>query len=156
MRVVFTPAAERQIDKLHAYIVEQSSAERADSYIARIIEYCNGLAMFPERGARRDDLLAGLRVVGFERRVTVAFVVTAAAVLIEGISMVGGISRPSSAARRDRQCRKKALLFERRSNDLCELTPKLRQHDAKMKKSFGSFLQKRTASFFPTPADKAA
>jgi len=32
-----------------------------------------------------DDLLPGLRVTGFERRVTIAFVVTEAAVLIEGI-----------------------------------------------------------------------
>ena len=37
------------------------------------------------RGMVRDDLLPGLRVTGFERRVTIAFVVTEAAVLIEGI-----------------------------------------------------------------------
>lgn len=33
----------------------------------------------------RDDLLAALRTVGFERRATIAFVVAADAVLIEGI-----------------------------------------------------------------------
>src|SRR5579863_8586630 len=43
------------------------------------------LRTFPRRGTQRDDLLPGLRVTGFERRVTVAFVVTDAAVLIEGI-----------------------------------------------------------------------
>ena len=32
-----------------------------------------GFANFPERGMRRDDLFLGLRVVGFERRVTIAF-----------------------------------------------------------------------------------
>ncbi len=32
----------------------------------------------------RDDLLPGLRATGFERRVTIAFVVTVDAVLIEG------------------------------------------------------------------------
>jgi len=37
------------------------------------------------RGQKRDDLLTGLRTIGFERRVTIAFVVTANAVLIEGI-----------------------------------------------------------------------
>ena len=42
-------------------------------------------ATFPLRGTQRDDLLPGLRVTGFERRVTIAFVVTADAVLIEGI-----------------------------------------------------------------------
>ena len=29
--------------------------------------------MFPERGTRRDDIASGLRTVGFERRVTIAF-----------------------------------------------------------------------------------
>jgi hypothetical protein len=46
----------------------------------------------------RDDLLSGLRVTGFERRVTIAFIVTAEAVLIEGIfyggpGLRGGVSR---------------------------------------------------------------
>jgi len=33
------------------------------------------LADFPERGMRRDDLKPGLRVLGFRRRVNIAFVV---------------------------------------------------------------------------------
>ena len=85
MRVIFTPLAERQIDSLHRYITEHASEERADGYIGRIVAFCNGFTTFPERGTRRDDLLPGLRVIGFERRVTIAFVVTAEAVLIEGI-----------------------------------------------------------------------
>ncbi len=36
-------------------------------------------------GQVRNDLLEGLRTIGFERRVTIAFVVTADAVLIEGV-----------------------------------------------------------------------
>jgi plasmid stabilization system protein ParE len=43
------------------------------------------LTTFPQRGTRRDDVLPGLQVVGFGRRVTIAFVVTGDAVLIEGI-----------------------------------------------------------------------
>jgi toxin ParE1/3/4 len=85
VRVIFTPRAERQIDGLHAYIAGKASEGRADGYIARIVTFCNGLATFPLRGQKRDDLLSGLRTVGFERRVTIAFVVTANAVLIEGI-----------------------------------------------------------------------
>ena len=57
-------------------------AERAIGYIDRIEEYCRGLALFPERGARRDDLRSGLRVVGFERRALIAFHVSADAVTI--------------------------------------------------------------------------
>lgn len=31
------------------------------------------LATLPKRGTSRDDLLPGLRTIGFERRVTIAF-----------------------------------------------------------------------------------
>ena len=85
MQVIFTPLAERQIDNLHAYITTHANETRADRYIGRIVAFCQGLATFPLRGTKRDDLLAGLRTVGFERRVTIAFVVTADTVLIEGI-----------------------------------------------------------------------
>jgi toxin ParE1/3/4 len=70
---------------LHAYVTERASESRADAYIARIVTFCAGLATFPLRGQKRHDLLAGLRTIGFERRVTIAFAVAADAVLIEGI-----------------------------------------------------------------------
>jgi toxin ParE1/3/4 len=85
VRVLFTPLAERHIDKLHDYITTHSSERRADVFVQRIVAYCNGFTTFPRRGTQRDDLLAGLRVIGFERSVTIAFVVTATTVLIEGI-----------------------------------------------------------------------
>ena len=85
MQVIFTPLAERQIDALHEYITARANEERADRYVGRIVDFCNGFKTFPSRGTRRDDLLPGLRVTGFERRVTIAFVVTSDAVLIEGI-----------------------------------------------------------------------
>jgi toxin ParE1/3/4 len=85
LKVIFTPLAERNIDVLHAYISAHASEERADGYVNRIIEFCNGFVTFPLRGTQRDDILRGLRVTGFERRATIAFVVTADAVLIEGI-----------------------------------------------------------------------
>jgi toxin ParE1/3/4 len=81
----FTPRAEHQIDGLHDYITGKAGESRADAYVARIVAYCTGLAMFPARGQQRDDLLSGLRTTGFERRVTIAFVVTTDAVLIEGV-----------------------------------------------------------------------
>ena len=99
MRVIFTPLAERHIDSLHEYIAVHASEERADGYVGRIIDFCNGLSTFPLRGTQRDDLLSGLRVTGFERRVTIAFIVTAEAVLIEGI-FYGG--RDFEAEFRDR------------------------------------------------------
>jgi toxin ParE1/3/4 len=85
VRVIFTRRAERHIEALHAYIADKASEIRADAYIARIAAFCAGLATFPMRGRERDDLLPGLRTIGFERRVTVAFVVSADTALIEGI-----------------------------------------------------------------------
>jgi toxin ParE1/3/4 len=85
VRVVFTPLAERQIDQLHAYITAHANEDRADGYVGRILGRCNALQTFPQRGTARDDLLPGLRVMGFERRVSIAFVITAEAVIIESI-----------------------------------------------------------------------
>ena len=59
----------------------------------------NGLSTFSLRGTQSDDLLPGLRVTGFERHVKIAFIVTADAVLIEGI-FYGG--RDFEAEIRDR------------------------------------------------------
>jgi plasmid stabilization system protein ParE len=35
-------------------------AQRADAYVNRIVAFCKGLASFPLRGTRRDDLLPGV------------------------------------------------------------------------------------------------
>jgi toxin ParE1/3/4 len=89
VEVIFTPLAIRQIESLHRYIAAHSSEKRADDYVGRIVAFCKSLTTFPLRGTRRDDLLPGLRVIGFERRATVAFAVTETAILIEGILYAG-------------------------------------------------------------------
>jgi toxin ParE1/3/4 len=45
--------------------------------VARIYQYCLDMGTFPERGARRDDIWQGLRLVGFERKATIAIEVMA-------------------------------------------------------------------------------
>ena len=47
------------------------------------------LATFPERGRRRDDILPGLRTIGFERRATIAFRVLKTRVEIVSIAYGG-------------------------------------------------------------------
>jgi toxin ParE1/3/4 len=64
-------------------------AARALGYIERIEKWCRELSTFPERGTRRDDLRTGLRVSGFERRVVIAFRVTADAVTILRVLYAG-------------------------------------------------------------------
>ena len=52
---------------------KRDGEERAIGYIDRIEECCRSLAVFPNRGTRRDDLRSGLRILGFERRALIAF-----------------------------------------------------------------------------------
>lgn len=83
--VIFTPLAERQIQGLYDYIAVRAGDHSAATYIDRVVAFCKRLETFPVRGTARDDILAGLRTIGFERRITVAFMVLDDSVLIEGI-----------------------------------------------------------------------
>ena len=80
-RIIFSPEARTDLRQLYLHIAGQSGDARALGYVGRIEAFCLGFADFPERGTRRDDLRPGLRTVGFRRRVTVAFTVTADAVI---------------------------------------------------------------------------
>lgn len=87
--VVYAPEAAEDLFQLYRYIAEHSSPERARGYVARIEAHCKSLAEFPERGRRRDDLRPGLRITDFERRVSIAFHVTAETVVIDRV-LYGG------------------------------------------------------------------
>lgn len=80
--IVFRPLAENDLVALHRYIAENSSLDRAGAYIDRIEHACMSLADFPFRGTLRDDLHPGLRITGFERRISIAFVVESQTVRI--------------------------------------------------------------------------
>src|SRR5437868_2491630 len=71
--VSFRPRAEADLFALYQYIAEEAGTAVAGGYIGRIEAACLALATFPERGTRRDDIRAGLRTMGFERRATIAF-----------------------------------------------------------------------------------
>src|SRR5690348_6663145 len=85
--VVFTPRAERQLERLYEYIAEHGSEARAERFVSRIVETCTSLSMFPERGTRREDIRPNLRTFGYDRRVTIAFSIDAerASVAIHGV-----------------------------------------------------------------------
>lgn len=88
--VILRPAARRDLGNLYAYIRdERGDPQIAVAYVRRICTFCAGLASFPERGTRRDDIRPGLRIVGFERRIVVAFSVTPETVVV-GRIIYGG------------------------------------------------------------------
>ena len=74
-QVVFTPEARTDLFEIYDWIAAKASSKIAISYIERIEAYCLGFELASERGHRRDDISPGLRIVGFERRVTIAFAV---------------------------------------------------------------------------------
>jgi toxin ParE1/3/4 len=88
-RVRFAPAANQDLSELYDFIARHSGPARALGYIERIERYCLGFETAPERGTKRDYLRPGLRTVGFERRVLIAFHIDDGTVTIDRI-LYGG------------------------------------------------------------------
>ncbi|MDX3926957.1 MAG: type II toxin-antitoxin system RelE/ParE family toxin [Shinella sp.] len=92
-RVLFSPEARDDLLNLYDFIAQEANAARAMAYIDRIEAFCQGFAHFPQRGVARHDILPGLRLVGFERRVTLAFHLTDDAVIFDRV-LYGGRQFP--------------------------------------------------------------
>src|SRR5262249_48372231 len=71
--VVFSPEAREDLFNIYDWIADAASPEVALAYVERIEAYIDGFDLASERGARRDDIRKGLRVICFERRLTIAF-----------------------------------------------------------------------------------
>jgi toxin ParE1/3/4 len=88
-KVIFAPEAQDDLFALYTYIAERSGPARAIGYINRIEKYCLGFDLAGARGTKRDNLRAGLRIVGFQRRVTIAFHVDGDTVMIDRVFYAG-------------------------------------------------------------------
>jgi toxin ParE1/3/4 len=90
-KLVFRASAKNDLAKLLAYIAKSSdSPERAINYVRRIRERCETLLTFPESGRRRDDLRSGVLVIGFEKRVVIAYKILPSGDLEIGRVFYGG------------------------------------------------------------------
>ena len=87
--IVYSPEARDDLLQIYDYIAARSAPQSALGYTERIVACCEELAIFPERGMRHDDIRPGLRITGFENRVTIAFHVTKNTVAIDRI-LYGG------------------------------------------------------------------
>ena len=94
MRVILHPEAERDLSELYLYIAGQGSPLAAKAYVDRIVAGCAALSTFPQRGASRPDLGTGVRVVGFERRVSIVFAVRGDVVVVGGVFYAGRLLKP--------------------------------------------------------------
>lgn len=85
VRVAYSERATTQLEALYAYIAIDLGPNRADTFVGSIVDYCDSFETFPRRGRQRDDILPGLRLIGFRRRVTIAFTVDTEVVMILGV-----------------------------------------------------------------------
>ena len=74
-RVVFAPEAADDLTELYDWIAAAASPTVAMGYLDRVEGFCLRLGIGSERGQIRADIRPGLRIVGFERRLTIAFTV---------------------------------------------------------------------------------
>lgn len=69
----------------HQWASAQADRPTADGYLTRIEERIAALADFPHRGTPRDDLIAGLRTLIFERRLLIAYTVDGRIVTVQRV-----------------------------------------------------------------------
>jgi toxin ParE1/3/4 len=93
--VVFAPEAEADLIHIYEWIAERAGSRTALRYIERIENYCSRFDLASERGTGRDDVRPGLRVIGFERRLTIAIVVDSDSVTVLRI-FYGGVDWESA------------------------------------------------------------
>lgn len=80
--VLFSLKAEEDLQAMFDYLVPLAGQTIARAYVTRIYNYCLGFECFPERGVERGDIRPGLRIVGYHRRATIAFVIIDTDVII--------------------------------------------------------------------------
>ena len=72
-KVVLRPDAEDDLVAIHDFIADEAGARIADGYLRRLEAAIFALSNFPSRGTLRPDIGQGVRMMGFERRVTLLF-----------------------------------------------------------------------------------
>jgi toxin ParE1/3/4 len=73
--VVFSPEALSRLDSIEQYIANEASPLVAARYVDAVVNFCESLCMFSDRGTMRDDLFPGLRVTNYRGNAVIAFLV---------------------------------------------------------------------------------
>ncbi len=80
--VSFNPQSRREMITQLRHLADKASPQVAHNYLARIKTFCLSLATFPQRGTEIEGNPHGIRMVGFERSVTILFRIEGNAVRI--------------------------------------------------------------------------
>ncbi len=81
-QVRFADEALNDLGRIFADILPVAGERVARDFVGRLETACLNLATFPERGSLRNHVRPGLRIFGYRRQVSIAFVMTDAEVLI--------------------------------------------------------------------------
>ena len=87
--LIIHPDAAGELNDLYDYIAEHSGPDRAWSYVSAIKSLLVDLCAYPERGSLRSGAVDGLRIIGFRRRLSIAFVAREGDVLVLGFFYAG-------------------------------------------------------------------
>lgn len=71
-KVVFRPRAEKDLLDIYHHIASENRTA-AIAMVRGIRLLCASLSEFPERGSPRDDFSPGVRILVYEKRVTIAY-----------------------------------------------------------------------------------
>ncbi len=99
-KVVFHPAAERELDDIFHTIVLGAGPLVASNYTEGLLDFIESLADFPKRGTIREGRVDGLRIIGYRRRVSIGFVVSDDTVTVLGVFAKGRNVTPDLLADR--------------------------------------------------------
>jgi toxin ParE1/3/4 len=94
-KVKFSRKSQADLASIYDYIAGQSDPSRALAYFERIRDFCLTLSHVPERGTAWYHVSRGVRVVGFERRISIAFRIEARTVTIVRV-LYGGRDIPKN------------------------------------------------------------
>lgn len=73
--VEITEEARRDLFAIYDWVAQAGAPDTALAYVERIEVFCKSLDVASERGSERSDVRPGLRVIGFERSASIAFMV---------------------------------------------------------------------------------
>jgi len=84
-QIILHGKAQEELANLYDYIADHAGPAIAWQYVLGLRQFMEGLSEFPERGTVREGRIAGLRVIGYRRSTSVAFVAAEGKVSILGI-----------------------------------------------------------------------
>lgn len=72
-RINYTPQAQQQLHALDAWITEKASPDVAERFVSAILDYIDGILVFPRAGRARDDVRPGMRTTTLKQRTLMAY-----------------------------------------------------------------------------------